>query len=254
MNVLIIGATQGLGQALAEHYLAAGHQVCICGRDLEKVQRWRYFEHPQLSQFALDVNDSAQLSELFSIYQQRNLDLLINCAGIYVNNRDKQLDESQTQALLNTNVVALTQILSLASHKMLQQGHGHIVALSSVAALINYPGASLYSASKRSVINLCETYRIALADFGISVTTIVPGYINTSQLRALNNGDASHKLFIIEPEEAVKLIVKGISLKKALVVFPRRMHWLMLGLSMLPRWLLQFFLAKRDAKSATLEE
>ncbi|MFX5693503.1 hypothetical protein ABTE17_22750, partial [Acinetobacter baumannii] len=70
---------------------------------------------------------------------------------------------------------------------------------------------SLYSATKRSVLNLCDTYRIALKPFSIAVTAIVPGYMDTAKLRDLNDGDASHKPFILSEEKAVRLIVEAIA-------------------------------------------
>ncbi|EPJ43351.1 MAG: hypothetical protein OFPII_41980 [Osedax symbiont Rs1] len=249
MNVLIIGATQGLGQALAEIYLAQNHRVCICGRDLNKLRHWPFREHPKLSQFALDINSDQQLQAMFDLYRHKDLDLMINCVGIYVNNRQQALNKEQSLMLVETNVLALNKILNHSSRKMLQQGSGQIVALSSAAALINYTGASLYSASKRSVLSLCDTYRCALRPFKIRVTAVVPGYINTSQLRALNGGDASDKLFIMQLDKAANLIVEGIAKGREQLVFPRRMYWLMRVLALIPQPLLSYFLTSRDARN-----
>lgn len=242
MHILIVGGTQGLGRALAENYLAQGHEVCVCGRDSQKLQGWQFKNHEKLSHYQLDISCSEQVSGLFEHYKDSPIDLIINCAGIYINNRETELTESASLALLNTNVLALNQLLSLAADKMLAQGYGHFVALSSVAALIHYPGASLYSATKRSVINLCDTYRTALSPFGIKVSAVVPGYINTAQLRFLNGGDASHKLFIVEQDYAAKLIIKQLDQGIETFVFPKRMHGLMRLLSLIPKPVLSYFL------------
>ncbi len=242
MHILIVGGTQGLGRALAENYLAQGHEVCVCGRDSQKLQGWQFKNHEKLSHYQLDISCSEQVSGLFEHYKDSPIDLIINCAGIYINNRETELTESASLALLNTNVLALNQLLSLAADKMLAQGYGHFVALSSVAALIHYPGASLYSATKRSVINLCDTYRTALSPFGIKVSAVVPGYINTAQLRFLNGGDASHKLFIVEQDYAAKLIIKQLDQGIETFVFPKRMHCLMRLLNLIPKPVLSYFL------------
>ena len=145
-----------------------------------------------------------------------------------------------TLQMLQTNVTGLNQAFELAAAKMLLQKSGHLVAIASMAGLLkDYPGASLYSATKRSVIDLCNTYRKALAPFSISVTTIVPGYIDTEKLRQLNNGDASHKPFLLSEQQAVTHIVKAISRRDAMCVFPWQMRWLIRLLNFLPKQLLR---------------
>lgn len=242
MNIVIVGGTQGLGRAIAERYLAQGHQVCVCARDTNKLTSWSYRDYENLDRFQLDITVNDELNSLFEYHQDKPIDLLINCAGIYVNNRATKLTKSESLQLVNCNVLALNQLLSLTSEKMLAQGYGHIVALSSVAALIHYPGASLYSATKRSVLDLCNTYRTALADFGIKVTAVVPGYINTAQLRKLNAGDASKKLFIVEEDYAALLIVDRLAQGEQRIIFPKRMHLLMIVLGLIPDKILEFFL------------
>lgn len=245
MNIVIVGGTQGLGRAIAEIYLALGHDVCVCGRDSKKLNGWHYYGNENLDSFQLDITISDELDSLFKYHQDKPIDLLINCAGIYINNRATTLTKSESLQLVNCNVLALNKLLSLTSEKMLAQGYGHIVALSSVAALIHYPGASLYSATKRSVLDLCNTYRTALADFGIKVTAVVPGYINTAQLRHLNGGDASKKLFIVEEYYAASLIVDRLARGEQRIIFPKRMHLLMSFLSFIPDKVLEFFLVTK---------
>ena len=64
----------------------------------------------------------------------------------------------------------------------------------------------MYSATKRHVLSVCATYRMALQPFGIAVTAIVPGYIDTAKLRALNGGDTRHKPFLLSEAQAVDRI------------------------------------------------
>ena len=71
---------------------------------------------------------------------------------------------------------------------------------------------------------------------------MVPGYINTAQLRFLNGGDASHKLFIVEQDYAAKLIIKQLDQGIEKFVFPRRMHGLMMLLNLIPKSILSYFL------------
>lgn len=241
MRLMIIGGTSGVGWALARHYLQRGHQVAICGRDLTRVDMHgvEAHSHTNLRSYQLDIADRAAVAHMLEDFAQEHLDLLIVTAGFYFNSRQHPLDADTSLRMLRTNVSGLNCAFELAAEKMLQQKSGHLVAVASVAGLLkDYPGASLYSASKRTVLSLSETYRIALAQFGIAVTAIVPGYIDTAKLRQLNNGNASHKPFIMPEPEAVVRIVAAIEERQEVCIFPWQMRWLIKFLNYLPSWLL----------------
>ncbi|MFZ6875090.1 SDR family NAD(P)-dependent oxidoreductase [Undibacterium sp. Di27W] len=236
MNIMVIGGTSGIGLALARHYLQRGDRVAVCGRHL---QRLPADLHSAVS-YQLDIADRSSLSQAIDDFAAQGLDMLIVSAGIYFNTRSHLLDEAATLHMLRTNVSGLSHAFELAAEKMLPQKSGQLVAISSIAGLLHdYPGASVYSASKRSVLSLCDTYRIALKPFSIAVTAIVPGYIDTAKLRALNEGDASHKPFIMSEQKAAALIVDAITARRDRVVFPWQMKWLIATLNLLPRWVLK---------------
>jgi short-subunit dehydrogenase len=240
MRIFIIGGTSGIGWALAEHYLLAGHDVGITGRDITKVSPDTSKKYTQLQLYQFDIADRTALVSAIHDFSNPCIDLLIVSAGFYFNDRHHCLDEATTLRMLQTNLIGLNQAFELAAEKMLLQKSGHLVAISSMAGMLkDYPGASLYSATKRSVIDLCTTYRKALAPFSISVTTIVPGYINTEKLRQLNNGDASHKPFLLSEQQAVAHIVKAIAQRDVMCAFPWQMHWLIRLLNLLPKQLLR---------------
>lgn len=239
MRVMIIGGTSGIGLALAIRYLQHGATVAICGRDLQRLPHELGASYPQLQTYQLDIADKAALAQAINDFGENGLDLLIVSAGVYYNTRHQQLDAAETLHMLRTNVSGLNHAFELAAEKMLQQNAGHLVAIASVAGLLrDYPGASLYSASKRSVLNLCDTYRMALRPFSITVTSIVPGYMDTARLRALNAGDASHKPFIMPEAQAVRHITTAIAQRREVAVFPWQMRWLIGVLNWLPSRLL----------------
>ncbi|PRC93672.1 SDR family NAD(P)-dependent oxidoreductase [Solimicrobium silvestre] len=238
MNIMIIGGTSGIGWALAEHYLRDGHNVMVCGRDLQRLTSDHHY--PMLSCTQLDIADNVALAKAIEVFAEESLDLLIVSAGFYFNDRHQTLDAATTLRMLQTNVSGLNTAFELAAEHMLSKKNGHLVAISSVAGLLkDYPGASLYSACKRSVLSLCETYRIALAPFSIAVTAIVPGYVDTEKLRQLNDGDASHKPFILTEEKAVEYIVDAIHRRLAISIFPWQMRWLIKLFNYLPSQLLR---------------
>jgi short-subunit dehydrogenase len=240
MRVLIVGGSSGIGLALARHYAQQGAEVAVCGRAIERVPDSLRTQFPQLKLYQLDIADKVALARTISdVSAGGGLDVLIVTAGIYYNSRSHQLDADSTLHMLRTNVSGLAHALELAAEQMIVQGYGHLVAVSSIAGLLHdYPGASLYSATKRTVLNLCETYRVALRPFSIAVTAIVPGYVDTAKLRALNNGDARAKPFLISEAQAVEQIVDAIGQRQAVRVFPWQMHCLIALLNCLPRWVL----------------
>ena len=239
MRILIVGGTSGIGWALAEHYMCAGNEVAVCGRDASKLRLNATNNYTKLQSFSVDVIDRLALQTAVDQFAREPIDLVIVSAGFYFNNRRHPLDEATTLRMLQTNVGGLNSVFEICSEKMLGQRSGHLVAIASVAGLLkDYPSASLYSASKRSVIQLCETYRIALRPFGIDVTTIIPGYINTAKLRELNNGDASKKPFLLSETDAVKIIAQAIDQKQAVAIFPWQMRGIIWLMNCLPRWLL----------------
>lgn len=237
MRVLILGGTSGIGLALARHYLQQGDTVAVAGRDLARLPT--DLRSAQLQAYALDIADGPALAQVVQQFSASGLDLLIVAAGFYFNTRHHPLDAATTLRMLQTNLSGLEHAFVLASQQMLAQQSGQLVAISSVAGLLHdYPGASLYSATKRSVLSLCATYRTALQPFGIAVTAIVPGYVDTAKLRALNQGDASHKPFLLSEAQAVAQITQAIHQREAVRVFPWQMRWLVALLNCLPRQLL----------------
>lgn len=248
-NTVILGASQGLGLALARHYLAQGHHVWLCARNVDALRQSDLAQVTQAHIVAIDITHTPPLKTLLETIAR--IDILIVTAGVYYNTRSHLLDAQSAMAMLSTNISALVNAFESAGARMLAQGHGHLVAVSSIAGLMpDYPGASAYSATKRSVLTVCEAYRTALQPLGIAVTAIVPGYIDTQRLRQLNNGDARSKPFLMSEAHAVARIAQAIQTQEAVAIFPRRMKWLIWLAKQWPIWpLVALFLGRnRRAK------
>ena len=243
MKIFIAGGTSGIGLAVARKYLEQGHEVGVCGRSQEKIDKVE--KHEKLKIYRLDTYDKLSFEATVKDFSKGELDIMIASAGSYSYSRTRRLTQDEAVNMLKVNIAGTLNAFEIAREIMLKNGKGHIAAISSVAALLEYSGASVYSKSKRVVINLCEAYREALSDFGIGVTAVIPGYIDTLKLRELNNNDVSKKPFIMTEEYAADIIIKSIEENRDKIVFPKKMKIAVSILSMFPKKILSMILLRK---------
>lgn len=242
MNIFIAGGTSGIGLALAKNYLAQGHSVAICGRDLNKLN----LESSKMNQYQVNVlNKEDLLAAVQDFRKEEELNLFINCTGSYADDVARQINYDEAVAMLRVNIEGTVNCFEVARTAMKNNVDGQIVTIASVSGTLNYKKSSLYSKTKRSVIQIADAYRRALQPFGVTVTTLAPGYVDTAKLRELNQQDLSKKPYLISEQEAVNLIIKAIDQKKELFIFPKRMKLLMGSLALLPSALLGLIMFKK---------
>jgi short-subunit dehydrogenase len=244
MNVFIAGGTSGIGYALARHYLEKGYFVGICGRDLSKVSH-NSFEN--LKTFQADVCDMNSITIVMESFLtgSKNLDIFINCAGSYTEDVAGKISYEEAEEMLQTNILGTANCFEVARKAMKGQKKGNIAVIASVSGILDYENSSLYTKTKRSVIQIADAYRRALKPFGTAVTVIAPGYIDTEKLRQLNNNDLSKKPFLIDVETAVNIISAAIENNEKLIIFPAKMKWMMKSLSFLPSSLLNIIMFRK---------
>lgn len=244
MNVFIAGGTSGIGYALARHYLEKGDDVGICGRNLAKISE-NNFEN--LKAFQADVCDTNSIAAaVHSFLNDRgNLDIFINCTGSYAEDVAGKISYEEAEEMLQTNILGTVNCFETARKLMKGQKKGSIAVIASVSGILDYDNSSLYTKTKRSVIQIADAYRRALKPFGISVTTIAPGYVDTEKLRELNNNDLHKKPFLTDVETAVRIISEAIENHEKLVIFPAKMKWMMKALSLLPSFLLNTIMFRK---------
>lgn len=241
MKIFIIGGTSGMGLALAKFYFEKGCEVGVCGRNLEKISEIDY-----LKKYQADVSKTQTIETAINHFKNNeNLDLLINFAGYYADDIAEKITYKHTEAMLKTNILGTVNVFETGRLAMKNQAKGQIVMVASVSGILDYPQSSLYTKTKRSAIQISDAYRRALKPFGISVTVIAPGYVDTEKLRSLNNGNLSKKPFLISKNEAVKQIAKAIEKQETFYIFPKKMKWLMKSLSWFPSFFLNQIMYKK---------
>ena len=237
-SIFITGGTTGIGWGLAQSYLKEGHRVAVCGRDLTKISREDKAVYPELKGYELSVTDKVALKEAINDFAQGGLDIVIANAGISHGSKNRWPDHEVTEAIYQTNVLGVVNTFMPALEVFKPKGRGQLVAIASVAGFIGLPGASAYSGSKSAVIQMCESYALDLPRWGIDVTTICPGFIDTPLTRKND-----HPMpFLMSCEKAVRKMRKAIEKRKVLYVFPWQMALAIHILRRIPRFLYRSFM------------
>ncbi len=259
-HIIIVGGTSGIGLALALQHRKLGWQVTIVGSNKNKIAKLN-LQHPRIKTYRCDLIDLIQRQNLMKELSKVNFERLIYSAGSYTNERAHTLSQADSEQMLAINLQAFQDTFSWASQQLKSQtltldkqlAHADklsLICIASIAGTLDYPYASLYAKSKRAMIATSSAYRCALAPFNIQVTCIAPGYIDTQALRNLNNGDASHKPFIISIDKAVSHIMQAIDNNVELGVFPRPMRYIVRALNHLPKPLLNRVLKSKLDKDS----
>ncbi len=226
-----------MGLALAQSYLQQGAEVAVCGRDLSKLSHHPAYD--ALFKVEVDVCDRDALAAAVDSFRHHGtLDLFINCTGSYADDVAQRISYEEASAMLQVNMLGTINCFEVACEAMRGQSTGQIVTIASVSGTLVFPNSSLYSKTKRAAIQVADAYRRALLPYGIAVTVIAPGYVDTPKLRDLNQQNLSKKPFLISVDDAVQRILKAIQRKEEIVIFPKRMKWLMGFLGLLPDILL----------------
>lgn len=256
-HIVVFGGTSGLGLALALHHQALGWQVSVVGHSVAKIAHINS-QHPDIVAHCCDLTDSAQTQTLVDNLSDISFQRVIYSAGSYTNERIHHLSQADSDKMLAINLQAFEQVFRWASEQLKHQSRlqnqsldfkkndrPSLICIASIAGIMDYPYASLYAKSKRAMIATASAYRAALAPYHIQVNCIASGYIDTQALRDLNDGDASHKPFVISTQTAVENVMQAIDDDVELAVFPRSMRYITRALNHLPKPLLNLILRSR---------
>jgi serine 3-dehydrogenase len=203
---LITGATSGIGKACAIYFATEGSNLVIMSRSGDKLTALREsLENDFGVQVFATVCDVRKQESVVSAFEQipeafRNIDILINNAGL-ASGFDAIQDGSSAdwEDMIDTNIKGLLYVTQQVIPVMQARKSGHIINLGSVAGHTVYPKGNVYCASKFAVKALTEGFRIDLLEYGIKVTSVDPGMVETNFSVIRFHGD----------EEKAKNVYKG---------------------------------------------
>lgn len=184
MNILITGATSGIGRHAALALARAGHRVFATGRRVAALQRLAdEARGTALETLVLDVTDVASVAAVAKEVNLRTegygLDALINNAGYGAMGPLEEVSDSALKAQYATNVFGLMAVTRAFVPAMRQRGSGRIVNISSIGGRVPSPLMGAYSSTKYAVECLSDALRIELKPFGVKVVLIEPGSIQS---------------------------------------------------------------------------
>ncbi|MEH6472457.1 MAG: SDR family NAD(P)-dependent oxidoreductase [Halopseudomonas sp.] len=240
-TIVITGATGAIGGALALEYAEPGALLILQGRDLEQLQTVsdRCIQAGAQAQcFSFDLRDTTQLQQwIGEICATQAPDLLIANAGMNTNiGPDRSGEEwSNIEALLDLNIKSTLALCQQVAQAMRQRGSGQIGIISSLAAYYGLPVTPSYSASKAAVKAYGEGLRGWLAEDGVGVTVVMPGYVASPMCHDM----PGPKPFLWSPERAARVIRKGLDNNRARISFPFPLNFGSWWLAVLPSALSQ---------------
>lgn len=194
-TALITGATSGIGRATAHEFAKHGINLILCGRRQERLEIVEHALEKLTDVFTLnfDVRDKTEVKKAIDSIPEKfkQIDILINNAGNahgLDSIQDGSLDD--WDAMMDINVKGLLYVSKAVIPQMTARQSGHIVNIGSSAGKEVYPKGNVYCGSKHAVIAITEGMRIDLNPFGIKVSAINPGLVETEFSKVRFKGDS----------------------------------------------------------------
>jgi short-subunit dehydrogenase len=226
-NVLITGASAGIGAALAAQLAARGARLCLASRSPSAAAGAIHL--------TVDLADAAARQRLVADAEQAigPLDMLIHNAGIGLYARSWEADPADVQRMFEVNLFAAVDLARAALPGMIARGSGLIVNISSIAGQVPLPWFTLYSASKAALNSFTDGLRMELHQTGVHTLLVCPSYVKTKFQDHVLGGRPPRKIreskrAAITPEQCAADIVRGIERNARTVVTPGHM-WAFVG-------------------------
>jgi len=254
-NVLITGASSGIGEALALYYAAPDVTLFLSGRDKERLDAVGTQCQEQGAtvncQIIDVINQDAMAAWINQIFETHPLDLVIANAGISGGTGGVMEGEPFDAArnIFDVNIYGVLNtigpVITKMQNKEVEDIKGQVAIVSSLAGFRGWNGAPAYTASKGCVRFYGEALRGSLRNSGIQVNVILPGFV-TSRMTAKNEFSMPMK---ISAERAATIIGKGLARNKGRIAFPLPMHFMAWFMSVLPDPIAQWILFWMPTKS-----
>ena len=227
----LVGASEGLGRALAHKMSAAGAELVISARSETRLKALAAKLPNKVKVVALDISDGE--SVVIAGAGLGRLDGVVFLASVYWPMPANQWDGANAIAMAEINFTGLFRVLDQVMAQFLERDAGHIVITGSLTGFRGLPGAIGYGASKAGVMSLAESLYADLRTSGIKVQLTSPGFIKTRQ----TDKNRFRMPFIMSPDEAADHMIRHMASNRFKSSFPRLFSWFLRSSQFWPDWL-----------------
>lgn len=234
-NIVITGASGGIGAEIAKLSAQRGANLVLLARSIDKLEQLKIdlVNRYSIKVFVhqLDVSNSEVVEKVFTtIFDEiGSVDILINNAGFGIFREAHEAAITEVKSMFEVNVVGLIACTRMVLPKMRERHFGHIINIASQAGKMATPKSSVYSATKHAVLGYSNALRMELNDYGVYVTTVNPGPIATNFFTIADEKGTYVKnvqRFMLQPEYVASKVVNAMLTKKREINLPR---WMSLG-------------------------
>jgi 3-oxoacyl-[acyl-carrier protein] reductase len=216
-NVLITGAYGGLGSALAVAYVNSGYNLCLLGRDKNKLQKLekdlkKENESVTIKTYCCDLNDNDKIFDVCENIKKDfdHIHVIVNCAGIFPVTSLEKTTTSDFSKCMQINVAAPFFIIRSFVERMKKAKNGKIINIASSSAYGGAPNTSLYCASKHALLGMSRSLFKELKPHGIRVFCVSPGSIQTPMGEEVEKLGQLYDTFM-SPKEVADYIISSTS-------------------------------------------
>lgn len=213
LNIVITGATSGIGKQLAKDYLSSAHRVYAVGRDEESLAELKDLGAVAIS---LDLMDRQKVITAFAEIEQ--IDLAICGAGTCEYLDMPNFDSEVFMKVMSVNMGTLSHAIEGVIPKLIAS-KGRLVGIGSASAYVPFARAEAYGSSKAAIHYLMKTLQISLAPYDVAVSLVVPGFVETPMTKQ----NDFPMPFLQTPEQASQAIRAGINKGDEVIEFPKKL-------------------------------
>lgn len=226
----IVGASEGLGRAVAEQLSRSDAEVIVSARNMDRLRELVETLPGKAQAVHVDVRD--RISVETAAAKIGRIDGVVFLAGVYWPMKAAEWDAAKVEMMCDINFTGAARVLGAVMPRMLESNAGHIVLTGSLSGFRGLPGAIGYGASKAGVMYLAESMKADLRGSGIDVQVVNPGFIRTR----LTDKNSFRMPFIMEPDEAAHELVAHMRTGHFKRSFPRLFSWMFRLSQFLPDW------------------
>lgn len=233
-NIIVTGASSGIGLALAQEYSSPNHNILLLGRNKTRLNQClktcKKLGANAVSSIC-DIKDQKSLERILTDFDKKYpVDLIIANAGISGGTSGSGESYTQLKDIFDTNIYGVINTITPLLKNFKHRKSGQIAIISSIASFRGLPSAPAYSASKACVRFYGDALRGELLKYHVKLNIICPGYIRTP-LTDKNNFPMP---FIMEANQAAKYIKKKLAQNKPLIIFPKALYYILKLTTLLP--------------------